>query len=265
LALIVKKIEDRFLVYLKKFVLKEYFVVSTFRNNKRIVFWCTNLPAIVFNRLNRERERGRKNGLYYEFAVIQPKSRRRSFRRSEVNQRVVVIEVAISRANVTHERDLGKNLPFLCAQNGLILLCISHHAALWSARSFVPLTYLSFALLPREVLFLRGRCSPSRSFSFLTRRFPVSLPSFLYPFALFHLRFFSPVLYLSINLFFSLRSSGPRNEQRKSIGWHCGFVPSTVVLDLCIGTMYGACSVKLKSFLCSNIFLYRCSNTLLYL
>ena len=29
----------------------------------------------------------------------------------------------------------------------------------------------------------------------------------------------------SINLFFSLRSSGPRNEQRKSIGWHCGFVP----------------------------------------
>lgn len=35
----------------------------------------------------------------------------------------------------------------------------------------------------------------------------------------------------SINLFFSLWSSGPRNEQRKSIGWHCGFVPSTVVLD----------------------------------
>lgn len=34
----------------------------------------------------------------------------------------------------------------------------------------------------------------------------------------------------SINLFFSLRSSGPRNEQRKSIGWHCGFVPSPVVL-----------------------------------
>jgi len=133
-------------VYLKKFVLKEYFVASTFRNNRRIVFWRTNLPAIVFNRLNREREKGRDSGLYYEFAVIQPKSRRRSFRRSEVNQRVVVIEVAISRANVTHERDLGKNLPFLCAQNGLILLCISHHAALWSARSFVPLTYLSFAL-----------------------------------------------------------------------------------------------------------------------
>lgn len=50
--------------------------------------------------------------------------------------------------------------------------------------------------------------------------------------------FFLPLLFLSyhcpppssINLFFSLRSSGPRNEQRKSIGWHCGFVPSPVVL-----------------------------------
>lgn len=35
---------------------------------------------------------------------------------------------------------------------------------------------------------------------------------------------------LPINLFFSLRSSGPRNEQRKSIGWHCGFVPTPAVL-----------------------------------
>lgn len=35
---------------------------------------------------------------------------------------------------------------------------------------------------------------------------------------------------LPINLFFSLRSSGPRNEQCKSIGWHCGFVPTPAVL-----------------------------------
>lgn len=32
-------------------------------------------------------------------------------RRSEINQRAVVIEVAISRANVTHERDLGRSRP----------------------------------------------------------------------------------------------------------------------------------------------------------
>lgn len=110
--------------------------------------------------------------------------------------------------------------------------------------------------LPWEVLFLRGRRSPSRPFSFLARRFPVSLPSFLHLFALFHLRFSSsaPLPLLSINLFFSLRSSGPRNEQRKSIGWHCGFVPSTVVLDLYIGTIYGTCFIKLKSLLCWDVF-----------
>ncbi|KYQ51180.1 hypothetical protein ALC60_09645, partial [Trachymyrmex zeteki] len=48
--------------------------------------------------------------------------------------------------------------------------------------------------------------------------------------------------------------SGPRNEQRKSIGWHCGFVPSTVVLDLYIGTIYGTCFIKLKSLLCWDVF-----------
>lgn len=213
------------------------------------------------------REKEKERALYYGFAVIQPKSRRRSFRRSEVNQRAVVIEVAISRANVTHERDLGKNLPFLCAQSGLILLCISHRAALWSVRSFVPLWFLSFALSSsRSAL----SSEPMFSFSilFFSRSAPSRLPSILpSPFRSFPPPFLlsrSPLL-LSINLFFSLRSSGPRNEQRKSIDWHCGFVPSTVVLDLCIGTMYGTYSIKLKSLLCSDLFLYLCSDTLLYL
>lgn len=223
-------------------------------NNRRIVFCCTNLPAIVFNGPNRERER--KKALYYGFAVIQPKSRRRSFRRSEVNQRTVVIEVAISRANVTHERDLGKNLPFLCAQSGLTLLCISHHAALWSARSFVPLSFLSFALSSsRSVLSTEPMFSSSILFFShpALPRLPSILPSPLRSFPPSFLLARSPPL-LSINLFFSLRSSGPRNEQRKSIGWHCGFVPSTVVLDLCIGTMYGTRSIKLKSLLCLDVF-----------
>lgn len=130
------------------------------------------------------------------------------------------------------------------------------------ARSFllVLLSFLSFALSSsKQCPFLQSQRSPSRSFSFLARRFLVSLPSFLHPFALFHLRFSPPLL--SINLFFSLRSSGPRNEQRKSIGWHCGSVPSTVVLDLCIGTMYGTCFIKLKSLLRSDVF---CTSVLRY-
>lgn len=203
--------------------------------------------------IGREKENG--GALYYELAVIQPKSRRRSFRRSEVNQRAVVIEVAISRANVTHERDLGKNLPFLCAQSGLILLCISHHAALWSARSFVPLSLVSLrALFLEECSFYRASSILFFSRPALPRLssiLPSPLCSFPPPFLLSR----SPPL-LSINLFFSLRSSGPRNEQRKSIGWHCGFVPSTVVLDLCIGTMYGTCSIKLKSLLRSDVLLH---------
>lgn len=209
----------------------------------------------------REREKEEERALYYGFAVIQPKSRRRLFRRSEVNQRAVVIEVAISRANVTHERDLGENLPFLCARKAA-----SFYFAFPIMRLFgslvpprAPFVPFFRALFLEAVPFLQSQRSPSRSFSFLARRFLVSLPSFLHPFALFHLRFSPPLL--SINLFFSLRSSGPRNEQRKSIGWHCGFVPSTVVLDLCIGTMYGTCFIKLKSLLRSDVF---CTSVLRY-
>lgn len=137
--------------------------------------------------------------LYYGFAVIQPKSRRRSFRRSEVNQRAVVIEVAISRANVTHERDLGKNLPFLCAQSGLILLCISHHAALWSTRSFVPLSFLSFALSSSRSALSSG---PMFSFSILffsrSARLPSILPSPLRSFPTPALRLSSLSIYFSL-------------------------------------------------------------------
>jgi len=141
---------------------------------------------------------------------------------------------------VTHERDLGKNLSFLCAQNCLILLCISHHAALWPARSSrLSLVPLSRRSLSREVLFLRADVLGSFLFSLAS---PSSYHLSFTP-SLFHLRSLLPPSPspLSINLFFSLRSSGPRNEQRKSIGWHCGFVPSTVVLDLCVGTMCGTC------------------------
>lgn len=105
---------------------------------------------------------------------------------------------------MTHERDLGKNLPFLCAQSGLILLCISYHAALWSARFFIPLSFLSFALSSsRSAL----STEPVFSFSilFFSRPFPVSLLSFFHPFAFFHLRFFSPALrFSSLSIYFSL-------------------------------------------------------------
>ncbi|EFN61639.1 hypothetical protein EAG_05943 [Camponotus floridanus] len=53
--------------------------------------------------------------------------------------------------------------------------------------------------------------------------------------------------------------SGPRNEQRKSIGWHCGFVPSTVVLDLCIKATCETCIIELKLLLLfptSKFYLY---------
>lgn len=147
---------------------------------------------------------------------------------------------------MTHERDPGENLSFLCARNRLILLCISHHAALWPSLSlfFFFFIALSSSSSSEKCSFLqradvRSRRSSSR---FLARRLFVPSSSsspFFDPFALFHLR---PPLpppppppRLSINLFFSLRSSGPRNEQRKSIGWHCGFVSSTVVLDPRVG------------------------------
>lgn len=231
---------------------RSYFAVRIFRRQSSM------------DQIGREKETERV--LYYGFAVIQPKSRRCSFRRSEVNQWAVVIEVAISRANVTHERDLGKNLPFLCAQSGHILLCISHHAALWSARSFVPLFVrvpLLRALFLEKRLFLQSRCSASWFFSFLTRCFLVFLHPFVFSTSVSPLALSISPLYQFI--FLSSESSGPRNEQRKSIGWHCGFVSSTVVLDLRIGTMYGICSIKLKSLLCSDVFLYLYLDTPLYL
>jgi hypothetical protein len=112
-------------------------------------------------------------------------------------------------------------------------------------RLFGPLVLLVLSRSSVAFSFSRSALSSSRRsrfFPFLAPRFSVFLPSLLYP-PLFHLRSLLPPFPppLSINLFFSLRSSGPRNEQRKSIGWHCGFVPSTVVLDLCVETMCGTC------------------------
>lgn len=99
-------------------------------------------------------------------------------RRSEVNQRAVVIEVAISRANVTHERDLRKSQP------SFSLRAILPHSTLHfpSCGSFGPLvppcTLLAPSSFPFRVLFLE-KCSFFEpdilplSFS-LSRSFPFS-------------------------------------------------------------------------------------------
>lgn len=146
---------------------------------------------------------------------------------------------------MTHERDPGENLSFFArAKPPHSTLHFPSCGSLVLSLSLLLHCIFLFFALEEVLLSSMSRHSPS-SFGSSLPFPPTSLPfslSLLLSFFLIPLlsppSFFStsallrlPPPRLSINLFFSLRSSGPRNEQRKSIGWHCGFVPSTVVLD----------------------------------
>lgn len=133
---------------------------------------------------------------------------------------LILTKVAISGADVIeHERET-KSLSF-CISRRLPLILISSSSFLLFFFSFMK----SAISASREIL-----CLSLSLFSLSLSLFCLSL--------LLSSASLPPPL--PINLFFSLRSSGPRNEQRKSIGWHCGFVPTPAVLRSSSSTLVSA-------------------------